>query len=80
MHGHAVSRPQGATQNCELPLDGSRESVPRLNEFIRALRKQCFFCFDWQTLNGTSYSCTGSGSFALFATLMLPRHLAYVWH
>jgi RHS repeat-associated protein len=43
MDGYAVSRPQGATQHCELPLDGVRESVSCLNEFIRALRKQCFF-------------------------------------
>ena len=43
MDGHAVSRPLGATQYCRLPLDGSRESVSRLNEFIRALQMQCFF-------------------------------------
>jgi hypothetical protein len=52
MDGHAVSRRLGATQNCELPLDGSRESVPRLNEFIRALRKQCFFVLTGKRLMG----------------------------
>ena len=50
MHGHAVSRPQGATQHCELPLDGARGSASRRNEFIRALRKQCFFALTGKPL------------------------------
>lgn len=50
MDGYAVSRPQGATQNCELPLDGVRGSASRRNEFIPALQMQCFFVFTGKRL------------------------------
>ncbi len=50
MHGYSVSRPQGATQDCGLPLDGVRGSASRRNEFIRALQMQCFFLLSGKPL------------------------------
>lgn len=56
MDGYAVSRPQGATQYCELPLDGVRGSVSRRNGGIRALQEAVLFRFDWQRPSEASYA------------------------